>query len=203
MVDPKKLFKDDERNQMLRSQILTYSLSQVMTDDERAEMLGLPEGCRIRENAKIISPENFKCGKYVWIGEGAILDASGGLEIGDHTSIGLYVLVWSHESTLTNLTLSNVPANPVIRRKPTKIGKGCFVSGHSVIYPGTTVGDFVVVLPMTAVTEDIPDYSVIAGAPGKVVKRLSQEDIDKMVEDRKEEIRKGEGVSSTLSKGFL
>ena len=193
MVDPKKLFKDEERNQMFRSQILTYVMSQTMTDDERAELLGLPEGCRIRENAKIISPENFKCGKYVWIGEGAILDASGGLEIGDHTSIGLYVLVWSHESTLTNLTLNNIAGNPVIRRSPTKIGKGCFVAGHSVIYGGTTVGDFVVVLPMTAITEDVPDYSIVAGAPAKVIKKLSKEDIEEMVKERQNEIEKETG----------
>jgi acetyltransferase-like isoleucine patch superfamily enzyme len=190
LVDPKKLFEDGERSQMLRSQILTYVMSQMMTDDERARLLGLPEGCRIRENAKIISPENFRCGKYVWIGEGAILDASGGLEIGDHTSIGLYVLVWSHESSLTNLTLNNVAGNPVIRRKPTKIGKGCFVAGHSVIYGGTTVGDFVVVLPMTAITKDVPDYSVVAGAPAKVIKELSEEEIERMVNERQEEIEK-------------
>lgn len=195
MVDPKKLFEEAERNQMLRSQILTYFMSQVMTDDERARMLGLPEGCRIRENAKIISPENFKCGEYVWIGEGAILDASGGLEIGDHTSIGLYVLVWSHESILTNLSLGNLPDNPLIRRKPTKIGRGCFVAGHSVIYPGTTVGDFVTVLPMTAVTEDVTSYSIVAGSPAEVVKKLSQEAIDKMVEERKKEIAREKSAS--------
>ncbi|HPX12433.1 MAG TPA: CocE/NonD family hydrolase, partial [Syntrophales bacterium] len=70
-------FNDDERNRNLRGQILQYFISSVMTDDERARLLGLPEGCRMRENAKIISPENFRCGKYVWIGEGAVLDASG------------------------------------------------------------------------------------------------------------------------------
>jgi acetyltransferase-like isoleucine patch superfamily enzyme len=195
LVNPKKLFEEVERNQKLRSQILTYVTSQMMTDDERAELLGLPEGCRMRENAKIISPENFKCGKHVWIGEGAILDASGGLEIGDHTSIGLYVMVWTHESTLTNLTLDNSAGNPIIKRKPTKIGKGCFVAGHSVIYPGTTVGDFVVILPMTAITKDVPSYSIVAGAPAKVIKKLSPEEIDKMVTERMKEIEDEKSTS--------
>ena len=72
------MFIDSNRNNALRKQILTYSMSSVMTDDERAKLLGLPKGCRIRENAKILCPENFRCGEYVWIGEGAILDASGG-----------------------------------------------------------------------------------------------------------------------------
>ncbi len=74
---------DKNTDPALRDQILKYQMSQVMTDRERAALLGLPEGCRIRENAKIICPENLKCGKDVWIGEGAIIDASGGLEIGD------------------------------------------------------------------------------------------------------------------------
>ena len=152
-----------------------------MTDDERAELFGLPEGCRIRENAKIISPENLKCGKYVWIGEGAILDASGGLEIGDHTAIGLYVLVWSHSSYLANVSLNNVIASPLIERKPTKIGKGCFIAGHSVIYPGVTIGDKVVVLPMSVVTKDIPSNCIVAGAPARKIKDLDEEEIQKEI----------------------
>jgi len=67
-----------------------------MTDDKRAELLGLLEGYRIRKNAKIISIEHFKCGKYVWVGEGSVLDASGRLEIGDHTNICLYCLIWTY-----------------------------------------------------------------------------------------------------------
>lgn len=182
------LFKDNERNRILRSQILTYAISQVMTDDERAQLVGLPEGCRIRENAKIISPENFKCGKFVWIGEGAILDASGGLEIGDHTSIGLYVLIWTHRSMLTNLTLNNIIGNPLIERKPTKIGKGCFIAGHSVIYAGVNIGDYAVVLPMSVITKDVPNNCMVAGAPAKVIRKLTEEDINKMVQERMREI---------------
>jgi len=180
------MFKNTERNRKLREQILTYHISSVMTDDERAQLLGLPEGCRIREHAKIISPENFKCGKYVWIGEGAILDASGGLEIGDHTSIGLYVLVWTHSSYLANITLDNTIGNPLIERKPTKIGKGCFIAGHSVIYPGVTIGDRVVVLPMSVVTKDIPSNCIIGGVPAKKIKDLDEEEISQKVKSMKQ-----------------
>ncbi len=175
-------FNDDERNRNLRGQILQYFISSVMTDDERARLLGLPEGCRMRENAKIISPENFRCGKYVWIGEGAVLDASGGLEIGDHTSIGLNVMVWSHTSYLVNLAMSNTTGSPLIERVPTKIGKGCFIAGPTVVYHGVTIGDKVVVLPMSVVTKDIPSYSLVAGSPAKVLKRLTEEFIREEVD---------------------
>ena len=170
-----------ERNTIIREQIFKYLISGVMTDDERAAYFGLPEGCRIRENAKIIAPENFTCGKYVWIGEGAILDASGGLEIGDHTTIGSYSLIWTHASHLANLTLNNAAGSQLIIRKPTKIGNGCVVWGHSVVYSGVTIGDKTVVLPMSVVTKDIPGYCIVAGAPAKKIRDLTEEDIQKEV----------------------
>jgi acetyltransferase-like isoleucine patch superfamily enzyme len=176
------MFIDSNRNNALRKQILTYSMSSVMTDDERAKLLGLPKGCRIRENAKILCPENFRCGEYVWIGEGAILDASGGLEIGDHTSIGLYVLVWTHTSYMANVTFGNKIGSELIERKPTKIGRGCFVAGHSVIYSGVTIGDRTVILPMTVVTKDVPGNCIIAGSPASKIRDLTDEDIEKEVE---------------------
>jgi acetyltransferase-like isoleucine patch superfamily enzyme len=170
------MLKNQQRNKDLRNSIIERFISGVMTDDERAELFGLPEGCRIREGAKIISPDNFKCGKYVWIGENAVLDASGGLEIGDHTSIGLTVFIWSHTSYLANVAVKNFIASDLIERKPTKIGSGCFIGGPSVIYHNVTIGNKVVILPMSVVTKDIPDYSIVGGSPARIIKTLSEED---------------------------
>ena len=169
------MFRKNERSISLRNDILKRFIGLLMTDDEKAEMFSLPEGCRIREGAKILSPEKFKCGKYVWIGENAMLDASGGLEIGDHTSIGLGVLVWSHTSHLANLSMNNVIGSPLIIRKPTKIGSGCLIGGPSVIQAGVTIGDKVIVLPMSAVTKDVPDYTIVAGAPAVEKDKISEE----------------------------
>ena len=80
-------FSEDESADLahIRSEILRYRSTALMNDRERAEFLGLPDGCRIRENPNILNPDKFVCGTNVWIGEGAILDAHGGLEIGDNT----------------------------------------------------------------------------------------------------------------------
>jgi len=163
---------DQNTDPSLRNQILKYHVSQVMTDRERAELLGLPEGCRIRENAKIISPENLKCGKNVWIGEGAVLDASGGLEIGDNTQIGLYTLIWSHSSIKQALSGQTGTTNKGIVRKPTKIGRNCFIGGQSTVYPGVVIGDSSVVLPMSLVSKDIPERSISSGEMGDRLKDL-------------------------------
>lgn len=176
------IFKNEERNRNLRADILKRFISGVMTDDERAEMFDLPEGCRIREGAKIISPEKLKCGRFVWIGENAVLDASGGLEIGDHTSIGLSVFIWSHTSYLANVSMSNFIGSELIERKPTKIGNGCFIGGPAVIYHNVTIGDKVVVLPMSVVTRDVPSYSIVGGSPAKIIRTLTEEKIKEEIE---------------------
>jgi acetyltransferase-like isoleucine patch superfamily enzyme len=152
-----------------------------MNDEERGAFYGLPEGCRVREGAKIFSPEKFECGKNVWIGENAIIDATSGLSIGDHTSIGLSVMIWSHTTFLANLTMQNVIATPLMIKKKTKIGKGCFIAGPSVIYHGVTIGDRVMVLPMSVVTKDVPSDSMVGGAPAKVIKKITKEFIEEQL----------------------
>jgi len=110
----------------------------------------------MREGAKIIAPEKFVCGKYVWIGENAILDASGGLAIGDHTSIASHVFIWTHSSVMANLTYHNEAGSGMIIRKPTTIGRGCLIAGPSVVYPGVTIGDQTVVTAMSVDTKSFP-----------------------------------------------
>lgn len=174
-------FKDTDRTRSLRPEILRQLLSLVMTDDERAALFNLPEGCRIRERAKIISPDKFVCGKYVWIGEGALLDASGGLEVGDHTSIGPGVMLWTHSSHLSNLAMKNESGSALIQRKPTRIGRGCFIAGPSVVYAGVTIGEKCLIQPMSVVTKDVPSCSVVAGSPAKVIRTLTEEAIERMI----------------------
>ena len=176
---------DEKTDAVLRKQILTYHISGVLTDRERAKLFGLPEGCRIRENAKIISPENLECGNNVWIGEGAILDASGGLEIGNYTQVGLYVLIWTHTSVKQVMRSETGVHSRSIERNPTKIGNNCFIGGPSVIYPGVTIGDRVVVLPMSVVNKDVPDDSIVGGSPIGKLKDLERkvEKLERKIEE--------------------
>lgn len=160
---------DSERNKRLRTELFRRFFAQLLTDDERASLEGLPKGCRIREGAKILSPDKLSCGENVWIGENAMLDASGGLSIGSNTSIGPGVYVWTHHSILTNLLEQNAPSSPLIVRKTSEIGHGCFIAGPSVINPGIKIGDGCVVLPMTVVTKDVPSGSIIAGSQHKIM----------------------------------
>ena len=156
----KKILNEDISLE-LREQILLYHSTATLADSERAKVLGLPTGCRIREGAKIISPENLTIGINCWIGENAILDASGVLTIGNETSIGLSVFVWTHDSHLMNKEGNNQKSNNhKIKRKPTTIGSNCFIAGHSVIMPGVTIGDNCIIGPMSVVYKDLPEGTI-------------------------------------------
>jgi len=181
----------EETSWEIREQILKYNATFSMTDAERAKFLGLPKGCRIRENAKIISQENLKIGNNVWIGESAVLDASGGLEIGSNTSVGLTVFLWSHDSHKLNLEGDNTRENRgKIRRHKTKIGKNCFIAGPSLIMPGVKVGDDCIIGPMSVVYQDLPNGTIYTPYRDMLnfleESKLLREELD----DLKNEVRK-------------
>ncbi|MDP2440558.1 acyltransferase [Rhodoferax sp.] len=167
------------RSRGLRLELLTRALSAVMTDDERAQLNGLPAGCRMRENAKILAPDRLVCGNYVWIGEGVIVDASGGLEIGDHTTLGSGSYIWSHSSVMANILMDNRSGNPYIVRSRTRIGRGTFIGGPSVVYPGVSIGDRCIVMPMSVVASDVPDNTMVGGSPARVIKQIDDAYIDR------------------------
>ena len=157
------MFFDDERSHRLRPQILTELVSQYMNDAERAQFYGLPATCRVRERVKIISPENLTMGDHCWIGEGAALDASGGLEIGEHTSIGLNTLIFTHSSvpslhsgmgsswvdaTITKLRIC-FPANPSICITPA-------IRGDSSLTPASSIASRAALARMSSPTSTCP-----------------------------------------------
>nr|WP_303650012.1 hypothetical protein [Desulfobotulus pelophilus] len=90
-------------------------------------------------------------------------------------------MVWSHSSHLAALAQNNVPGSSLIKREKTKIGNRCFIVGPSVILPGVTIGNQVIVRPMTRVEQDIPDRSIV-DASGIKEGVLSEERIQDMLE---------------------
>jgi len=54
--------------------------------------------------------------------------------------------------------------------RPVRIGAGSWLGQGSTILSGVTVGRHAVVAAGAVVTRDVPDYSVVAGVPARVVK---------------------------------
>ena len=55
---------------------------------------------------------------------------------------------------------------------PIKIGNNVWFGGNVVVLPNVTVGNNVVAAAGAVITKDVPDNSLVAGVPAKVVKKL-------------------------------
>lgn len=70
------------------------------------------------------------------------------------------------------------PLNPEERNsgaefgKSVKIGDSVWLGGRSVICPGVTIGNNVVVAAGAVVTKDVPDNVVVGGNPAKIIKSI-------------------------------
>lgn len=55
-----------------------------------------------------------------------------------------------------------------------KIGNNVWLGEGSMVMPGVTIGDGVIVAANAVVTKDVPAYCLVAGVPAKIVKRLEK-----------------------------
>lgn len=64
--------------------------------------------------------------------------------------------------------------------KAVTIGDNVWIGGNTVICPGVTIGDNTVIGAGSVVTKDIPDWSVAAGNPCRVIRKITDEDKRKL-----------------------
>ena len=55
---------------------------------------------------------------------------------------------------------------------PTRIGDNCWLGAHVVVTSGVSIGERCVIGAGSVVTSDIPDHSIAAGAPARVIRRI-------------------------------
>lgn len=141
-------------------------------------MAGLPDWNKLKNEIgpwnefNIVRGKEFiSLGKDVWIGYFCLIDGSGGLTIGDNVTISSGVHVLTHDSSNYRFKdLTKDPENGThIDRAPVKIGNNVQIGTNSVILPGVTVGDNVIVGALTLVNKDIPSNSKAVGSPVKIL----------------------------------
>ncbi|MDC3412028.1 sugar O-acetyltransferase [Terrihalobacillus insolitus] len=119
---------------------------------------------------------NFHCdyGYNIHIGENfyanydCVMLDGGTITIGDNSMIapGVHIYTAGHPMDPTERSTGIEYTKPVV------IGDNVWIGGRSVINPGVTVGNNVVVASGSVVTKDIPDNAVVAGVPTKVIKYI-------------------------------
>ncbi len=122
---------------------------------------------------------NFICdyGYNIFVGENfyanfdcLILDTCP-VEIGDNCMLAPGV----HIYTATHPLTPDERNSGLEYGKPVKIGHNVWLGGRSVINPGVTIGDNVVVASGAVVTKDVPDNVVVGGNPARIIKRIDEQ----------------------------
>ncbi len=91
------------------------------------------------------------------------------ITIGDATTISADVVFLTHDYSISKGLKCIDPAISGRFLKPISVGKNSFIGMRSMLLPGTTLGDNVIVGAGSIVKGDFPSDVVIAGNPAKVL----------------------------------
>lgn len=126
------------------------------------------------QNVSLQAPIHFDNGKNIHVGEDflsnynlTILDIAP-VNMGHNVMIGPNVDIYTVNHPMT----AQGRRKYLAKATPVNIGNDVWIGGRVVILPGVTIGNNVVVAAGAVVTHDIPDNSVAAGLPAKVIKKL-------------------------------
>lgn len=130
---------------------------------ERAKALGFGEETSIYDSSYVFG--DVRVGHHTWIGPFTIIDGSGGLTIGSHCTVAAGVHIYTHDNVGQTVTGGKMP----IQREPVSIGDCTYIGPNSVIRKGITIGKHCIVGANSFVNASLPDFSVAAGSPAKVI----------------------------------
>lgn len=111
--------------------------------------------------------------KNVVIGQNLHITCAGKMVIESGTAITNNVTI---TDIIHNYDKIGTPINKQpITIKKISIGENCFIGSNVSIQAGTTLGNHCIVGSNSVVRGNYPDYSVIAGAPAKILKKYNKE----------------------------
>jgi acetyltransferase-like isoleucine patch superfamily enzyme len=111
--------------------------------------------------------KGYNIGEKSQIERGVNLDKlnCNGIKIGNNTLVAKGCVILSHSHPRRSSDDKPVFYN-------TKIGNNCFIGINSIIQPGITIGDEVIIGDGSVVTKNIPKGSFAAGNPAVVIKTI-------------------------------
>ena len=148
------------------------------------ENIVIGQGCEIK--GKLVSYEEGKItiGNNVFVSFSSYIGAMDSVTIGDDVIISTNVRIFDN---------NNHPTSPEARRKmshsdfygdlwswkyadhkPVVIGDNVWIGEYAAIMKGVTIGKGSIVASHSVVTKDVPEYTIVAGNPARVVKKLEE-----------------------------
>ncbi|MBP5764786.1 MAG: glycosyltransferase [Bacteroidales bacterium] len=124
--------------------------------------LRIGEGSFIMKKNYLMQPHHLEIGSYSHINRDCLIDARGGIRIGNSVCL-------SHKVIL--MTGSHDIESPCFmgKFKPIEIGDYAFLGVGCTILQGVHVGRGAVVAAGAVVTADVPDFAIVGGVPARII----------------------------------
>lgn len=109
-----------------------------------------------------------------YIGPEVFMDLAESITIGAEAVLAPQVMILTHGDVGERMLAK------MIKRKagPVFLKEGCWIGARAVILPGITVGIQSVVGAGAIVTDDVPDFTVVAGVPAREIRKLGFKERD-------------------------
>jgi acetyltransferase-like isoleucine patch superfamily enzyme len=117
-------------------------------------------------------------GSYTYIGNNSFINKA---KIGRYCSIANNVSIGPSEHPRSSIStwVSHIDTSDLLFEKECVIGNDVWIGVNSVIRRGVTVGNSAIIGANSFVNTDIPEFSIAAGSPAKIIKyRLSPKTIE-------------------------
>jgi acetyltransferase EpsM len=114
-------------------------------------------------------------GSHVQIGDGTVVMA--GTVINGDTQIGKHVIINTSASVDHDCSIADfvhIAPNSSICGG-VAIGKGTMIGAGATVIPLVKIGKWCVIGAGAVITQDIPDFSVVVGNPGKIIKQTKND----------------------------
>ena len=142
--------------------------------------VNIGDGVKIAKRVSAFGSKQYPLviGEGTYVGMNTILNGySEQLIIGSYVSFAQNVNVMVDSGPNASEKLQQV--FPIVKA-PVSIGDHSWIGASSVIMPGVTIGKYCVVAANSFVNASFPDYSIVGGTPAKLIRQLSESEIEKM-----------------------
>ena len=123
------------------------------------------------------APARIRIGEGTFLNVGVMVAAVELVEIGSHCMLanGCFVTDGNHRFDDPEVP---VPWQGFTSKGPTRIGDNVWLGAHVVVTSGVTIGERCVIGANSVVTEDVPPFSIAAGAPARVLRTIGYGDAE-------------------------